>query len=83
MLCTELDSAVSSFWFHQQPSANLKLSKPKVFPSHLAAKLDKLFQLLLCYVLVSLIYSKFIRGSNILALYKYFMHKTAVTKNKH
>ena len=60
-----------------------KLSKPNVFPSHLSAKLDKLFRLLLCYVLVSLIYSKFISGSNILALYKYFVHKTAVTKNKH
>ena len=32
--------------------------------------------------LVSLIYSKILSGRNILALYKQFVHNTAVTKNE-
>ena len=71
-----------AFTSHQQPSEYLNCLNQKIFPSQLSAKLNKLFQLLLFYFLVSLIYSKFISGSNILALYKYFVHNTALTKNK-
>ena len=72
-----------AFTSHQQPSEYLNCLNQKIFPSQLSAKLNKLFQLLLFYFLVSLIYAKFISGSNILALYKYFVHNTALIKNKH
>ena len=65
-----------------KPSEYLNCLNQKIFPCQLSAKLNKLFQLLLFYFLVSLIYSKFISGSNILALYKYFVHNTALTKIK-
>ena len=72
-----------AFISHQQPSEYLNCLNQKIFPSQLSVKLNKLFQLFFCYFLVSLIYSKFISGSNILALYNYFVHNTALTKNKH
>ena len=78
-----LTALSQAFTFHQQPSEYLNCLNQKIFPSQLSAKLNKLFQLLLFYFLVSLVYSKFISGSNILALYKYFVHNTALTKNKH
>ena len=71
-----------AFTSHQQPSEYLNCLNQKIFPSQLSAKLNKLFLLLLFYFMVSLIYSKFISGSNILALYKYFVHNTALTKDK-